>query len=108
LVPAADTKPTSLLSQLTTHVLSMVRQPSPFTFSSIGVPSGPETGLSSKLCVTSMPFCATGFPSISAITSCTPPKSSGIVNRPSSVPLASTVNFPSETVVSVYFFPRKR
>src|SRR5260370_210188 len=72
-VLAADTHPRLLLSQLTAHVLSMVRQPSPLTFSSIGVPTGPEVGVSSKVCVTSMPFCATAFPSMVAITSCTPP-----------------------------------
>ena len=59
-MPAADTKPTRLLSQFTTHVLSIVRQPSPLTVSSIGVPTGPDAGVISKLCVTSMPFCATG------------------------------------------------
>ena len=45
-VPAAETKPSSWLSQLTTQVLSIVRQPRPVTFSSIGVPTGPDVGVS--------------------------------------------------------------
>ena len=60
-----------LLSQFTTQVLSIVRQPSPFTRISMGVPTGPAAGVISKLCVTSIPFCATGLPSISATTSWT-------------------------------------
>ena len=38
-------EPEPLLSQFTTHVLSIVRQPSPFTLSSIGVPTGPDVGV---------------------------------------------------------------
>ena len=53
---AADTNPSRALSQFTTHVLSIVRQPRPFTLSSIGVPMGPDAGTISKLWVTSMPF----------------------------------------------------
>ena len=55
-VPAADTQPKPALSQLTTQVLSMVRQPRPLTFSSMGVPTGPDFGVSTKVCVTSIPF----------------------------------------------------
>ena len=36
------------LSQLTTQVLSIVRQPSPVTLNSIGVPTGPDAGSVSK------------------------------------------------------------
>jgi hypothetical protein len=62
-----------LLSQFTTQVLSIVRQPSPFARISMGVPTGPAAGVISKLCVTSMPFCATRVLSMSATTSCIPP-----------------------------------
>ena len=55
-VPAADTQPKPALSQFTTQVLSMVRQPRPVTFSSIGVPTGPDFGVSAKVWVTSIPF----------------------------------------------------
>ena len=41
-VPAAETHPIELLSQLTAQVLSIVRQPSPLTRSSIVVPTGPD------------------------------------------------------------------
>ena len=72
-VPAAVTKPSSWLSQFTTQVLSIVRQPRPVTFNSIGVPTAPDAGDSAKVCVRLIAFCAAGLPSMSAITSCTPP-----------------------------------
>jgi hypothetical protein len=72
-VLAADTNPSSWLSQLTTHVLSIVRQPSPVTFNSMGVPTGPDAGVSANVWVTLMALCATALPSMRAITSWTPP-----------------------------------
>src|SRR5438874_2323099 len=39
----------------------MVRQPNPLTRNSMGVPTGPDSGAISKLCVTSMPFCASAL-----------------------------------------------
>jgi len=72
-VPAADTKPSSWLSQFTTHVLSIVRHPRPVIFNSIGVPGGPEAGAIAKVCVRLIAPCATGVLPTRAITSWTPP-----------------------------------
>ena len=94
------------MSQFTTHVLSIVRHPSPFTLSSIGVPTGPDVDpsrsfghfdavLRDRLAVDERDYVV----------------HAAVVfgNREARFEPAARVNgeLPSDSVDAEYFFPRK-